>query len=64
MSWAYLTAMEGFYPSLVEYFSTLNQLWPFLAQQYTKELLEGRGLLRYLIEKCVRFSDADPQNSP
>ena len=64
MSWAYLTAMEGFYPNLVDYFSTLNQLWPFLAQQYTKELLEGRGLLQSLIDKCVRCSDVDPLNPP
>ena len=63
MSWAYLTSMEGFYPSLVEYFSTMNDIWPFLAQQYPKDLLEG-NLLRSLIEKCVRFADADPQNAP
>lgn len=60
MAWVYLTAMEGFYPSLVEYFDTLNHLWPFLAQQYPKELLEGRSLLRALIEKSIRFSDSDP----
>jgi|APSaa5957512535_1039671.scaffolds.fasta_scaffold37945_3 hypothetical protein len=63
MSVVYLHTMEGFYPALAEYFCTLNQIFPFIAQQYPKELLEG-NLLSSLVDKCIRYTDGDSQNSP
>lgn len=63
MSWVYLNTLAGFYPDQVEYFSTLNQVFPNLALQHTAELTEG-GLLGQIIDKCIRFADSDTQNTP
>ena len=63
MMFVYLNTLAGHYPDMVDYFSTLNQIFPGLAMQYTTELTEA-GLLGQFIDKTIRFADSDGQNTP
>lgn len=58
MMFVYLNSLSGHYPDTVDYFSTLNQIFPGLATQYSTELTEA-GLLGQLIDKTIRFADSD-----
>ena len=63
MSWTYMNIMQGLYPEQVEYFGILNTIFPFLCLKYSDEMTKG-NLLSLMIDKCVRFTDIDPANTP
>jgi hypothetical protein len=63
MNWVYVNTLQGFYPDTVEYFSSMSNVFPVLALKCHEEIING-GLLNLLIEKCIRFTDIDPSNTP
>lgn len=62
MNQIYMVELNALYPDMVDYFNTINQMWPFLHLNYQKELIHSHQypddyLLSQLIQKAAKFCE-------
>lgn len=55
MTDVYLSQLQELYPEIIDYFSTINTVFPYLAIKYAQELTQG-PLLAQLVDRCVLYS--------
>lgn len=63
MTYVYITELQNLYPEQVDYFNCISNLFGYLSFKYQQELMTGT-LLTQLMDKCIRFSEANMQNTP
>lgn len=55
MNDVYLNYLAELYPDIIDYFNTINQVFPFLSIKYAQELTQG-PLLAQLVDRCIAYS--------
>ena len=55
MTDVYLNYLAELYPDIIDYFGTINQVFPFLSIKYAQELTQG-PLLAQLVDRCIAYS--------
>lgn len=63
MAEVYLNYLAELYPDIIDYFNTINQVFPFLAIKYGQELTQGT-FLQQLVDRCIMYSGQNTLESP